>query len=320
MNVLRIRRAFLWTCGVAALALSVAVLAGDPGGALGSGTISPAAQLRANREAARRDVRELLATVRLPGGIHRIATLPGFARVFAGSDPRGGRYNASDERFWTTTDSGQSIIDYVRAHRPAGSISLGTGSGGDTRTGTTSLEVMFDWPSTSDLYNRSLDVTVVAPARGNAVVVAQSQAFWIVPRPSSELLPPGVTAVRAILRIGGGPLETRHMHTLIHTFTDARRVRAVVNRFDSLPIVQPGDVLACPLMRPGPTLKLQFMAGINGPTLASAEVTVHRGRMWQDGDGSCDPIGFTIGNKQQTSLTGPHFVRWIGNLIGWSIS
>lgn len=311
------RRSSLLFCALL-LGVLAAVSVSGAGSAGRASTVK--SQLQINRALAQRDARTLLAGLRLPGGVTRIATLPRFARSFADFGPVNGRYYAGEVSIWTTTLSARTVINYARTHKPVGASTLGTGSGGDVRTGTTSLEVTLNWASTANLYNRRLDVTVVTPSHGPSVIVAQSQSYWIIPRPHSELVPAGITTVQAVLRIGGGVRGTLHMHTSRYTLSKPALVKAVVNRFNSLPTVQPGDTLACPLMLRGAWLQLRFMAGVRGPTLASAEVTVHPGAGWDDGSNSCGPISFTIGGRQQTPLTGPHFVRWIGTLIGRNIS
>src|SRR5579863_7100487 len=175
------RRRLVVICAVlvalAGVALSGAALAAENSGG---------SQLHANMTAARRDAARLLASLRLPGGVTRLADEPAFAKPLIGGGSGSGRFNAGDTAWWSTAESPQEIIDYVKAHRPAGSSSMGTGSSSDGRTGTTSLEVMFNWPDTGPVYNRTLTVSVVTSANGASAIAAQSKSSWIVPRASSE--------------------------------------------------------------------------------------------------------------------------------------
>ncbi len=307
-----------------ALLLSAGATAGSA--ASGAGASSTRSRLQSNRRAARADARQMVQRMRLPGGVSSIASEPRFAKGFAGSYPPGGRYFAADQAFWTTTDSAQSIIAYVRAHRPAGSsLDQGSGSGSDTKTGVTELDVQFSWPAVSrQLINRMLTVSVVTPRHGASVIVARSQSYWFVPRSLGERLPSALHAVLITLRIGSGLPVQSNVRTSKYVVSRAAQVSALVRELNSLPIVQPGTMpISCPLMlssSQGTGLTLDFKAGRRGATLARVEVGVHRGQSWYDGAGPCSPISFWLGSKRQTSLTSPTFVKQVGRLIGANIS
>jgi hypothetical protein len=304
-------------------------LACGASGALASA--SAESQLQANRTAARQDARQHLQRLRLPSAVSSIGAEPGFAKSLNGPIELNGRYSAGDDAFWTTSASPHAIIAYVQAHRPAGSTAdVGTGSSSDTKTGVTSVDVQFSWPDlTAKVLNRSLTVTVVTPLHGRSVIVAQTQSDWFVPRSSSERVPHGVHAVAITLRLGpagSGPVikPGGHVQTSTYVVWRAARVRALVNEFNGLAIVQPSlQPIACPVMLTGSEasgLTLAFKASPTGATLAHAQVSVHRGQTWADGGGVCDPISFWIGAKQQTPLASPTFVKQVGKLIGASIS
>lgn len=292
---------------------------------------SPAARLRANEAAARRDVVQHLRSLRLPSDVTSISTEPRFARSFTSDAGPGSRYDAHDMAMWSTAASPETIIAYVRAHAPAeATADPGTGSGGDSRTGVSSLDVQFSWPDVGqELLNRTLTVTVVTPAHGRSVILAQTESSWFVPRSASELVPRGVRAVLITLRLGPsgtGPVvqPSGHVQTSTYLVWRSARVHALVDEFNALPIVQPGaEPIACPLILTGSEasgLTLAFKTGRNGTTLARAEVSAHRGQGWDDGAGPCDPIDFWIGARQQTSLMSTTFVKDVGKLIGANIS
>jgi hypothetical protein len=114
------------------------------------------------------------------------------------------------------------------------------------------------------------------------------------------------------------------VHTSTYLVWRTARVRALVNEFNSLPIVQPStQPLGCPLMLTGSAaseLTLAFKTGRKGATVSKAQVYIRRGQTWDDGGGPCDPISFWIGGRQQTALTSPTFVKQVGKLIGANIS
>lgn len=277
-------------------------------------------ELQANRAAARRDAGQMLASLRLPAGVSRLARAPGFARSLAGAGSLNGRYVAGKAAWWSTTADPAGIITYLEQHRPAGSSRLGTGSGGDASTGTSSREALFTWPDTNRVYSRELTVTVVTPRSGASVIVARSQSHWMIPRSPTERVPSGVSRIVITLRIGAGPQGLRPpLHALSYTVWRPRRVAALVDEFDSLPIVQPGVMYSCPAMLLNrPTLNLRFAAA--DAALARAQVYVAPGKNRYAGWNMCDPISFWIAGRAQTALTSHTFVSLVGKLIGASIS
>jgi hypothetical protein len=309
----------------------IAVLLVVLGVALGASGALAGTQLQANARAARQDAARNLRRVRLPSDVTRLSSEPNFAKSFAFSTGPGDRYDAQDHAVWATTASPQTVIAYVKAHPPAGSTAdFGTGSGSNTKTGVTSIDIQFSWPDLAEqVLNRTLTVTVVTPPHGSSSIVAQTQSSWFVPRSAAETVPGRVHAVTITVRLGPavtGPVikPGGHVHISTYLVWRAARVRALVNEFNGLPIVQPStEPLGCPLMLTGSAaseLTLAFKTGRRGATVSKAQVYIHRGQTWADGGGPCDPISFWIGGTQQTALTSPTFVKQVGKLIGANIS
>ena len=314
------RRTFV---GNFAVLLGVAAI--TAASATGAAGASAQTRLQANQAAARQDAARHLQGVRLPSDATRISTEPGFAKAFAVMAGPGGKYDAQDHAIWTTTATPQAIIAYVKAHAPAGSTAdVGTGSGSDTKTGVSSIDVQFSWPDLGQqLLNRMLTVTVVTPRHGDSVIVAQTQSTWFVPRSAAERVPDGVRAVLITVRLGPpgtGPVikPGGRVHTSTYLVWRAARVRTLVDEFNGLPIIQPGaEPIACPMILTGSEasqLTLAFKTARQGTTLATAQVDVHRGQSWDDGGGPCNPIDFWIAGNQQTSLMSPTFVKQVGEL------
>jgi hypothetical protein len=270
-------------------------------------------RLQANKAAARRDARALVASLRLPSGATRLPA----------RSPTVSSVGVTGHAKWTSVESQQAVIDYIKSHEPVGAKlqswghSFGPGIG-------TQLSLIYSWPSVGlELYNRSLSISVGALTHGHSDVFATSQSDWIVPRPLSEHVPSGVHAVEVTLRSGGGSQRLSHPHTTTHVFTRAAVVESLVRWIDELPTVQPGLIYACPLELVGletPLLTVTFRSSAAGPALARAQVRVSSGRNGASGWTSCDPIEFWIGHTQQTALTSQTFVKRIGKLIGANIS
>ena len=296
------------------------VLAGVGVGAAVAAAQAGQSQLQANKAAAQRDARELLGLLRLPNDVRRSAGRPRVGGTLVGERSASGQYFAGDQAFWTTDANPETIIAYIKAHRPRGSRieSSGSGSAGST----SSLELMLNWPPVGlQVYGRTLTVSVISGPNVPSAVVAWSQSAWIVPRPNAERVPSGARSVAITLRIGTGVSGTRHMHISTYVVWRKSRVAALVNEFNRLPIVQPGVTYACPLMLSGrPALTLQFRAGPAGPALARAQVYVSPGKRGYAGWNECDAIQFWIGGRQQTALTSQTFVRQMGATIGANIS
>jgi len=305
----------------ALVVICLALLVSAASAASAAGT-QAATQLQANKAAARRDARQLLARLRMPKDLTRIGSAPRWA-IQAAALPLTGETSAADETWSTTTANPQAIIDFVQAHRPAGATDDGTGSGSNDTTGVNTLNVEFSWPPVGlQLYNRSLTVTIVTPPHGDSVVVAQSQSSWIVPRPASELVPSGTRVVDVRLRIGHGLGGLRQERTSTYVVWRQARVTAIVRQFNALQTMQ--DVaLSCVLFQPDrPYLTLTFRSGRGPghPVLAHAKVFVNPGSQGASGGNNCDPIVFWIGSREEPLLTSPTFVSWIGKLIGANIS
>lgn len=285
--------------------------------ATGQASAQADTRLQVNKAAAQRDARALLASLRLPSGATRQpARRPTVSSV-----------GVSGHAKWTSGKSQQAVIAYIRGHVPAGATLESSGSSSGPGIGT-QLTLMYTWPSVGlELYNRSLSISVGAPAHGGSEVFATSQSDWIVPRPLSEHVPSGVHAVEVTLRSGGVSQTLRHPHTTTHVsthvFTRAAVVDSLVRWIDELPTVQPGLIYACPLELVGletPLLTVTFRSGPAGRELARAQVRVASDRNGASGWTSCDPIEFWIGKTQQTALTSHTFVKRIGKLIGANIS
>ena len=313
--------------GLAAVGIASLTLGGCAGAVLTGQTASdPAAQLgpareqaaTANRPAARRDVAALLGRLRLPAGAMRDGTEPsgdhGYLKRSPGLDGDSAHVTASG--WWTIDARPSSVIAYANAHLPAGSTQSGTGSAGNSRTGTSASMVGFQWPAVGNvLGERQLQVTVTTLPNGETGVLAEAQSDWVVLRAWSERVPAGATVVR--IQQSTGRLGPRRVGRSLRKLITARRaVARAISVVDSLPVVQP-IVLACPMLGiPAGSLTVTFSAGPAGPALARASVALYAGSD-SEGAGLCDPIGFSVRGHAETALMGDSFVKQIEKLAGF---
>ncbi|MGH2844382.1 MAG: hypothetical protein ACRDKL_12500, partial [Solirubrobacteraceae bacterium] len=214
------RRALVVVCACGAGLLSV--LAGSAGADGG---------LRANKAIALRDARALLAALRLPRGAMPTTSQPPLPALVPPQITAENTVGVS--AWWTSADTPAAVLVYVRAHPPVrpGDYQLGWGDSGD----------MLMWTiDGAHLYSQELQVTAATLASGHTGIMAQAQSTWMVPRPRSEQLPPGVRSVAVTLRIGSGLGGMKHQHTHHYLITHATRVAAIVSAFNTMPISQPG--------------------------------------------------------------------------------
>jgi len=261
----------------------------------------------------------LLTRIELPAGVVPAAVEPrgdhGYLKL--SGDIQGDRANALAHAWWTSSDSPSEVLAYLKSHVPAGANQSGTGSISDTRAGTMSQMVGFEWPVAGPaLGDREVQVTVSALTRGRTGILAEAQSDWVVPRTPSERVPAAATAVRITLQQRSIPVSTRKPVTASYVLLTApRTVLRAVRLVDSLPVVQPIEIM-CPLiLLTGQSLTVTYSAGPAGPALARAQVSLQTPS--SGGADSCDPILFSIRGKSQTALISASFVRQIEQLAGF---
>ncbi len=315
--------------GLAGLAAVALVLSGCAGAVLTerASDTTPTIQVgppgqgtaAANHAAARRDAATLLTRVRLPAGVVSTPVEPrgdhGYLKL--SGDIEGDSANALAHAWWTTSEAPSEVLAYLKSHVPTGASQSGTGSVSDGRTGSSSELVGFEWPAVGPvLGDRELQVTVSALPGGRTGILAEAQSDWVVPRSQSERVPAAATAVRITLQRRSIPVGTRKPVSASYVLiTSPRRVLRAVRLVDSLPVVQPIEIM-CPLiLLTGQSLTVTYSAGPAGPALAQAQVSLQAPS--SGGADSCDPIRFSIRGRAQTPLISDSFVRQIEQLAGF---
>jgi hypothetical protein len=303
----------------AAVAIAAAATFGGAPDARHAAVPTPRAtspKARANRRAARLDAASLLTKLNLPAGATSapsepahdhgyLKPLPLLASEFA---------SATAHAWWTVPGDPQSVIDAIEADPPTGATQAGTGSGGNFKTGTSELDVGYQWPPQAGvLGTRLVRVTVTSLGGAMSGVLAESQSVWIVPRPASERIPAATRIVQITSTVpgaanGGNLTITRHT-----------RVDSIVALLNRLPIVQPG-VTGCPaLVLPAKTITMTFRARPGGAALAVLRFVDYR--PWKAAYSSeCEPVQLTIGGRRRDALNGGEFIRQIERIIGVSIT
>jgi len=272
-----------------------------------------------NRAAARRDAATLLTRVKLPAGVVPTAVEPlgDHDYLKLSGNIEGDAANAVAHTWWTTSDPPSKVLAYLKSHVPARASQSGTGSESESRTGTSSQSVDFNWPAVGPvLGDRELQVTVTALTGGRTGILAEAQSDWLLPRSPSEHVPAAATAVRITLQQRSIPVSTRKPVTASYVLiTVPRTVLRAVRLVDSLPVEQPTAIM-CPLiLLTGQSLTVTYSAGPAGPALARAQVSLQAPS--SGGATSCDPIRFSIRGRAQTPLISATFVRQIEQLAGF---
>ncbi len=254
-----------------------------------------------NELAAQADVQRLLANLVLPNGATPSATEPsGDSGLLAPMQGLSVTFARADLHAWFVVagDPG-AILSFVQAHKPAGSALSGSGSG-EIGTGATSQTVSFSWPAISGvLGERQLWVTATALPDGQTGVLAQAESVWIVTRPASETIPPGVHEVD-LTTTGPGRRAGTTRTILTRHVTSAATARRIVALIDGLQVAQP-EVIACPALLVSSHVTLRFRTHAGGAILARAS-------FFDEGpasiNGQCDSISFSSGGSPQTPLVG----------------
>ena len=255
---------------------------------------------KANRQAAIRDSAGLLAGVIPPPGAVLLSArsaigpqrrVPLLTTVFA---------SAVASKRWSVPGEPDAVLSYVESHLPAGSSLMSTGSGGPNPS---VQSVIRSWSPVSGVLDvRWLEIEAAGQPTGGTVLSAESQSQWIVARPARERVPAGVTEVDVTTGLRGQPPQ------LSRRVTARRTIRRLVALFDSLGIVQPGEI-SCPTETMGPTVTVAFRAADTGRVLASTTVDAAADFSWPDSlpGWACFSIGFVAG--------GHRFDPLIGNVI-----
>jgi hypothetical protein len=266
----------------------------------------------ANRRTGARDVHRLLGRLVLPPGTRTSPLEPlGGGPALAHPGPGAVTPNVVDQHEWRVVPGRpQAVLGFVRAHRPAGSLSVLSGST-SLRGITTSWFVKFNWrPISGVLAERTLVVQFVRLPRGSTGVRADAQDVWVIPRPAGERIPSSASVLDVAV-------DRRSMPpSLSMTVTDTAKVSKIAAMINRLPTVQPGAV-SCPAFPgDGPFVTFDFRAAEGGPLLAEASEPG-----WaREPTTACDPMALTIGGHKWTPLLGgASVVRRSQALLGVSL-
>jgi hypothetical protein len=304
----------------AAVAIAAAETFGDGADAARQAAVpTPRAtspKARGNRRAARLDAASLLRKLTLPAGTTSVQSQPADDHGYLTPLPllETEFASATAHAWWTVPGDPQSVIDAIEADPPGGAKQEGSGSGYDGRTGSSEIDVQYQWPPVAGvLGDRLLEVTVTSLGGGLTGVLAESQSVWIVPRPASERIP----AATRIVQISSAVPGAADSGSL--TITRDGEVGPIVVLLNRLPIVQPG-VTGCPgLMLPAKTITMTFRARPRGAALAVLRFVDYR--PWKAAYSSeCEPVQLSIGGRRRAALDGGGFIRRIERIIGLTIT
>jgi len=302
----------------AAVAISAAATFGGGTGGRQQTVRPPRAtspKAKSNRRAARLDAASLITKLTLPAGATRVPAQPAHDHGYLKPMPVLESESASEtaHAWWTASGDPASVLAAIEANPPAGATQDGTGSGGNSKTGSSELDVVYQWPPIAGvLGSRTLQVTVTSIGGGRTGVLAESQSDWIVPRPARERIPAATRVVQIASAVpgaadGGSVTVTRDDQT--------RSIVALLNR---LPIEQPG-VTACPLLSDPRTITMTFRGRASGPALAVLRFADYRPWKVADSD-QCAPVELSIGGRRRPDLDGGDFITRIERIIGLSIT
>ena len=295
------------------LALAVGILVVQDGSARADAPPT----LATNMAAAKADAARLLTQVALPSGAQKLSGEPGDDNGFLHPLPHLSSNPGFVDTAWWHVSGGtpDRVIAAVEASPPSGVASIGTGGGGNARTGTSSVGLTFFLKDTSGvLQSRMVEITATALTGGGTGVMVQTQSQWVVPRRVATSIP-GTTHVIIVD-------QTTHQGKVVRsaTVTAASRVRATVNLFNGLESVQPGTT-SCPSGPVGPSdlVTVKFLRKAGATPIATASF---RGDFEQRGSGlstECNPVELRVGAGGRVDLLGGRYVSSLNRLLGTRI-
>jgi hypothetical protein len=248
----------------------------------------------AHRRAAIRDARRLLADVVAPSGAVARSAGTGtgpHARLLMAAFASAVAY-----RTWTVAGRPSVVLSQVVDRLPKGSELVGSGRSGPAPR---SISRTYQWPAVPGVLGlRWLEVTVTARAGGGTLLAARSQSQWLVARPRSERIPPGVREVEIS---DGLPRKAPFLSRRVTNRVVVHRLVALV---DSLGIIQPGAV-NCPAQTAGPVVSITFR-GRRGHAVASVRESSSIRDLGSRSllGWSCSPTTVRIKGHAQPSLAG----------------
>jgi hypothetical protein len=278
------------------------------------GGVAVAGSRSGNRAAARRDARSLLAKLLLPVGATRLVAEPhgdnGYLKI--DGELEADQAHALAHRWWKVPGTPQDLIAYVRAHPPTGGRSFGTGTAENINTGTSAESLSYQWPGVGNvLGDRELAVTATAVPDGETGVLAEAQSDWIVPRPTSEQIPPRTGEIDITSRVAGQPVGESL------SVSNRSKLRKIVRLINALPVAQPIEY-ACPELTDPRIVTMTFRAAPGRPALAV--LTYDDFRPWSGPSEACKTVDLTIGGRPQDPLIGGDFLQTIGHTLGRSLT
>jgi hypothetical protein len=238
-----------------------------------------------NRAAAQADAISLLATVNLPPGARRLTRKPGGTGTWLSAPANApATPNLIDgTQWWEYDGTPQSLLSYVRAHRPAGSSLSMAGSGRGTY-----LAVSYAWPPVAGVLSlRQVSLGVVA-MHGRSIARVDAEDVWVSPRPVTERIPGNIS--RLTLEVKRGNVVRQGPQV----FASRARIDKVVSVLNQLPRAQPG-VSACPV-DPGIVVVLKFFTARSQTPEAVAVIDPY----------GCGGVSLTLNGRRQPELaSGP---------------
>jgi hypothetical protein len=215
---------------------------------------------------ARREARVVIGKLRFPSGTKPVAHSPtrsaGSPPIAVCLDPETAGYY----EYWVSDRSLQALIDWVKAHPPAGARGLSEGSSSSHGVITSEFLGFQFAPASTVTEGAQLFVTGRPLPGGRTAIRVDADVTWLVLRPAAEQVPDGVRTITMSFtqasQQGGATTNTV-------TVTEQSQIEEIEWLTDVLPVQQPSEV-APPCGPDTASVEVRF-EGIGGNTLAEAE-------------------------------------------------
>lgn len=235
---------------------------------------------------ARREARVVIGGLRFPAGTKPVVDAPAGATDLRPSNPcASDPETAGYYEYWVSDRGLQSLIDWVKAHPPAGGALAGTGASG--RNGTVTSEFLsFQYAPASEVTDGAqLFVSGSRLPDGRTAIRVDADVSWLVLRPVTEQVPSGVRTIVLTFTTSG---QQGQPTTQTVTVTDPNQVEEIEWLTDVLPVQQPSAAPpSCPALISSVDARFE---DANGNTVAEAN------------DVGCPGMTFSIDGKSQDPL------------------
>ncbi len=146
------------------------------------------------------------------------------------------------DKVWTTSQTADAVVSFIKTHVPAGAVQSGAGSSG--RYGvieTYGIVITFPGPLPATIASSALVITIAPHDGGGAWLRADGEVVWRDRRAADEIVPATDRVVTVRERLGSAAAPVARSKVV----ADAKVAADLIAEFNALPVAVPG-IRFCP--------------------------------------------------------------------------